>query len=229
MLFRRLTTTAICSFSICCCFLIFGGQVTAQTSTTTKTKPEFPSLESVTKGYTEVKSADKKTFMRVWKREKDGQMLAELPKDFASPSHRQFIATTISGGVIFAGLQTDDYYVYWKRFGKRVALIQENLNIRGSDEESKASVKRIFTDRVLLELPILTVVPRGGPVIDLDSLLVQNASVFFGGRNRVTRPNLITIKEAKCFAENTEIAVEVPVSGGNLQTLHYSILSLIHI
>ena len=60
--------------------------------------------------------------MRIWKREKDGQMLAELPKDFARSTHRQFIATTVSGGEIFAGLATDDFYVYWRKYGKKSRL-----------------------------------------------------------------------------------------------------------
>ena len=187
------------------------------------TASEFPPFEKVVEGYTEVKPADgKKPLLRIWKRDKDGQMLAELPKDYASPTHRQFIATTVSGGEQFAGLQSDDFYVYWRNYGKRVALIAENLSIRGSDEESKSSVKRLFTDRVLIDLPILTMAPRGGPVIDLDALLVGNANVFFGGSYR-GRSNLIKIKKAKAFEKNTEVAFEVPMSNGELKSLHYSI------
>ncbi len=185
-------------------------------------KPEYPPLEKVIEGYTEVKATSGTGFMRIWKREKDGQMLAQLPKDYASSTHRQFIATTVSGGEIFAGLQSDDFYVYWKPYGKKVALIAENLRIQGSDDESKSSVNRIFTDRVLLDVPILTMVPRGGPVIDLDNLLVSNASVFFGSSYRPSR-SLISIKKAKVFPKNVEVAFEVPMSGGNLKTIHYSI------
>lgn len=184
---------------------------------------DFPPLEKIIEGYTEVKPADgKKPLLRIWKRDKDGQMLAELPKDYASPTHRQFIATTVSGGETFAGLQSDDFYVYWRNYGKRVALIAENLSVRGSDEESKSSVKRLFTDRVLIDLPILTIAPRGGPVVDLDALLVGNANVFFGGSYR-GKANLIKIKQAKAFEKNTEVAFEVPMSNGELKTLHYSI------
>ena len=189
----------------------------------TVVKSDFPPLEKIIEGYTEVKPADgKKPLLRLWKRDKDGQMLAELPKDYLSPTHRQFIATTVSGGETFAGLQSDDFYVYWRNYGKRVALIAENLSIRGSDDESKSSVKRLFTDRVLIDLPILTMVPRGGPVIDLDALLVGNANVFFGSSYR-GKSNLIKIKKAKPFEKNAEVAFEVPMSNGELKTLHYSI------
>ena len=189
-----------------------------------KTKPDFPSVEKVTKGYKEVKSSDGKTpYIKLWVSEKkDGQMLAELPRDYASSKHRTFIATTVSSGEQFAGLQNSDYYIYWKKYGKRLALIAENIGIRGSDDESKSSVERIFTDRVLVDVPILTMVPRGGPIIDLDDLFVSKASTFFGSRYRSSR-NLISVKKAKTYAKNTEVAFEIPVAGGGLKTLHYSV------
>lgn len=188
-------------------------------------KPEFPPLAEVTKGFEEVEPMNtEKGFMRIWKREKDGQLLAMLPRDYAAANHRHFIATTVSGGTIFAGLQTGDHYVYWKKYGKRLALVREDISIRGSDDESKASVNRIFTDTVLLDLPILTMVPRGGPVIDLDALLVNNASVFFPREGiRIGKPYLSKIVQAKAFAKNVEIALEVAMSTGQLKTLHYSI------
>lgn len=183
----------------------------------------FPSLEKVTKNYKEIEvQGGSKPFYRVWKREADGQMLAQLPRDFDSSSTRHFIAPTVSGGELFAGLQSDSFYVYWKRYGKRVALVAENLAVKGSDKQSKASVDRLFTDKVLLSLPILTIAPRQGPVIDLDQLLVGNANVFFGRAMR-TQSSLTSIKQAKVFPNNIEIAFEVPMLNGNLKTLHYSI------
>ena len=189
-----------------------------------KPKSDFPPLSTVTKGYTEVKSSDgKKPYIKLWTSDKkDGQMLAELPRDYASSKHRTFIATTVSSGEIFAGLQQREFYIYWKKYGKRLALIAENIGIRGSDDESKSSVERIFTDQVLLDVPILTMVPRGGPMIDLDNLFVRNASVFFGPGNRASK-SLIAVKKAKSYEKNAEIAFEIPVAGGGLKTLHYSV------
>jgi hypothetical protein len=145
-----------------------------------------------------------------------------LPKDYASSKTRHFIAPTVSGGEVFAGLQSDAFYVYWKKYGKKLALVQENLTIKGSDDESKSSVNRLFTDRVLLNLPILTMPKGQGPVIDLDQLLVGNARVFFGG-SVSPQSSLLSIKKAKAFPSNIEVAYEVPMSNGNLKTLHYSI------
>lgn len=183
-----------------------------------KPKPEFPPLEKVTKDFTEVKTSDGSTpYMRLWKNSKTGQMLAELPKNFSKS--KQFIAPTVASGEVYAGLQSEALYVYWKQYGKRVALVRENLSVKGSDAESKSSVDRLFTDRVLLSLPILSK-GKNGPVIDLDSLLVANASTFVNVR---AQSSLITIKKAKAFANNVEVAFEVPVSGGVLKTIHYSI------
>jgi len=188
-----------------------------------KPKLEYPTLDKITDGYTEVKVQDGTTpFFKLWKNDKTGNMLAQLPKDFASAKTRHFIAPTVSGGEIFAGLQSDAFYVYWKQYGKKVALVKENLTIKGSDDESKSSVNRLFTDRVLLNLPILTMPKGQGPVIDLDQLLVGNARVFFGG-SVSPQASLLSIKKAKAFPSNVEIAFEVPMSNGNLKTLHYSI------
>ncbi len=195
----------------------------AQEEEKKEAKPEYPPLEKITDGYTEVKVQDGSTaFYKLWKNEKTGNMLAQLPKDFANAKTRHFIAPTVSGGEVFAGLQSDAFYVYWKQYGKKIALVQENLDIKGSDEESKSSVSRLFTDRVLLDLPILTIPKGAGPVIDLDQLLVGNARTFFGG-SVSPQASLLTIKKAKCFPANIEVAFEVPMSDGNLKTLHYSI------
>jgi len=120
-------------------------------------KPEYPPLKKVIKDYKEIESEEgDESFYKLWKNDDTGVILARLPKNYASSSARQFIATTVSGGELRAGLQADDFYVYWRKYGKRIALMSENLRIKGSDEESKSSVSRLFTDRVLLDVPILT-------------------------------------------------------------------------
>lgn len=184
---------------------------------------DFPPLEKVTEGYEKVVSTlDGNSFYTLWVRKRDGQMLAELPRDYARQKH--FIALTVASGDRFAGLQAGDMYVYWKLYDKRLALIEPNVEVRSTgDTESKDSVNRIFTDRVILDVPIVTVVPRGGPVIDLDELLVGQADKFFGNRSRPSNPRLASIKTAKAFPENIEVGIEVPMNSGQFQTLHYSI------
>jgi len=184
---------------------------------------EYPPFDKVIEGYTKVdsKSPDRGALCKLWLREKDGQVLMELPKDFLMKKY--FIALTVSSGDKFAGLQAGDYYVYWRMYNKRLALILPELDIRSNGEpESKSSVKRLFTDTVLLDIPIVTMAPQGGPVIDADALFVGNAGKFFGPSVRVQDPNLTKVVKAKPFTRNTELAFEVVTAGGKLQTIHYS-------
>ncbi|MEO1278610.1 MAG: zinc-dependent metalloprotease [Planctomycetota bacterium] len=184
---------------------------------------DLPPFEKVSEGYEQVVStADGKSFFNIWKRDKDGQLLAELPRGFERQRH--FFAMTMGSGDIFAGLQSGDRYVYWKKYDNRLAIIEPQMSVRsGGDKKLDKGIDRIFTDRVLLEVPIVAKGPNGQPVIDLDRLLVGNAGTFFGPRASRLNARLATIKTAKAFPENVEIAIEVPDQRGQLATYHYSI------
>lgn len=159
---------------------------------------------------------------RLWRRDRDQQLIAELPRGWERQKH--FIAMTVSGGDIWAGLQGSSRYVYWKRYGDRIALVAPNTDTRSTgDQESKSSVNNIFTDRVLVDVPILAMGPSGQPVIDLDNLLVGEGSRFFGNAMAGANARLATIRTAKTFPENMEIEIEVPVAGGLLKRFHYSV------
>ena len=190
-------------------------------------RPEFPPHTDVLKDFEKVASPTKsdgtaeKPLWTLYTRSKDGQMFAELPGNFASQQY--FIALTVAAGEEYAGLQQGDLYVKLKRYDKVLAVIAPNTDIRTSESEAKASVNRLFTDRVLMEIPIVTMGPSGGPVIDMDQLCVGKASLFFPGTyvNRST-PRVFSIEKAKAFAENVEVAYQLPGSRGQLKTLHYS-------
>ncbi|MFC1766608.1 zinc-dependent metalloprotease [Planctomycetota bacterium] len=199
---------------------------------TPKKKPDFPPLSQVIEGYTKVISTagGDDSLLTIWTREKDGQMLAALPRGY--DKKRFFIALTVASGESYAGLQWGDMYVYWKRYDKRLALVEPNVRIRSTgDDESKDSVKRLYTDRIILDMPIVAM-SGSSPVIDMDALLVGQASKFpptavanyiFGSRLQVSNPRLAKIVQAKAFPKNVELAFEVPMLNGRLQTLHYSI------
>ena len=60
---------------------------------------ELPPFSKVSEGYEKVTVSDqqnRKGFFDVWQRKKDAQLIAELPKNFATKSY--FIALTISSG-----------------------------------------------------------------------------------------------------------------------------------
>lgn len=173
-----------------------------------------------------VSTANGKGFYDIWVNRETNDMLAELPRGFDRQKH--FFAMTVSGGQIFAGLQAGDLYVYWKQYGDdRLALVTPEMGIRSTGEQSsKDSVEMLFTDRVLLDVPILGKGPSGQPVIDLDNLLVGNARTFFGGQARGLRSGLKEVAEAKSFPENIEVAYTVPDAGGKMKTFHYSISNI---
>jgi len=185
---------------------------------------ELPEFEKISEGYEKIVVSDQQNkpgLFTMWKRDKDSQLLGELPRKYANKSY--FIALTVSSGDRFAGLQAGDMVVKWRRYGDRLALIAPNLGVRATgDPESKASVKRLFTDQVLLDMPIAAMGPGGGPVVDFDALLVDNASRFFGPSIRITNKRISDLTSAKVFPENVEIAFEIVGNRGQLQTIHYS-------
>jgi len=192
-----------------------------------KKAEEFPPFKDVAKDFEKVVSYTDggEPLYTIWKRDKDGQMLAELPKNYAGQKH--FFAMTVASGDTWAGLQGDEMLVYWRRYDKNLALIQPNLATRSSgDQESTIGVAKQFTDRVLLDVPILCMGPSGQPVIDLDALLAGQAGRFFGPAASGVNTKLSTIKEAKAFPENVEVTLEMPAGGGMLRAFHYSISRL---
>jgi hypothetical protein len=186
-------------------------------------QPDFPKFDDVSKDYKKVISTtDGQNLYTLYKRDKDAQMLAELPANFES--QRLFIAVTIASGIPTAGVQWGDMHVQWKRFDKTLALIEPNLAVRTTgDLESRKGHDRVFTDRVILEVPIVCMGPGGGPVIDMDGLLLGQAGNFFGRVAAGINPRLAKIERAKAFPQNVEIAFELPLQGGRIGTLHYSI------
>src|SRR5262245_55941740 len=139
-------------------------------------KGELPPFEEVSKGYEKVVStADgAQSLYTLFVDRKKNQVLAELPRGWESQKH--FIAITQASGGVFAGLQGPERYVYWKRYDDRLALVEPQLETRSTGEvQSKNSVERLFTDRVLLDVPIVANGPNGQPVIDLDELLLDRS------------------------------------------------------
>jgi len=189
-------------------------------------KKEFPPYEEVIDGYDKVVSTvDGQSLYTLWVKRDEGEMLAELPRNF--DRQKLFLGYTIASGIPTAGIQAGDRFVYWKRYDKRLALVEPNLQTRTSgDIESQKSKETLFTDRVLVDIPIVTMSPQGGPVIDMDDLFVNNAGEFFGvglgAQMREAKPHLRTVAKAKAFPQNITFAFEFPMFNGQLGSLAYS-------
>jgi len=181
---------------------------------------QLPKFEDVSKGYKQIQSSqDGGSLYGIWFNEGEQQLLAELPRNWQRQKY--FFAVTPAGGVIFSGLQGPARYVEWKDYGDRIALVEPQLEVRSTGEKvSRDSVGRIFTDSVLLEMPVVCRGPNGQPVIDLDQLLVGNSAKLAG---LPLNGRLAKFTKTKAFPQNIEIAVEAPDPGGNFKTLHYSI------
>ena len=202
--------------------IILSGLLIVSICSATFGKPK--KFEEVSEGYTKVVSTVDGTspLFGLWKNVKDQQLLAELPRGWERKKF--FIAVTPSAGVKFAGLQGNEVYIYLRKYGDRIAFITPETSVRSTgDKSSKDSVNTIFTDKVLLDVPIIATGPGGQPVIDLDNLLVGNATKIAGSVARGANSKLASIKKAKSFPKNLEVAFEMPTSGGQLKTIHYSI------
>ena len=186
---------------------------------------DLPKFDDVSKDYEKIEVSDqskKKGLFTLWSKDKEAELIVELPKNYKGKSY--FIALTVSSGDRYAGLQSGDWVVQFRRYDDRIAVIAPNLDVRATgDPESKASVKRLFTDRVLLDVPILAMGPSGGPVIDMDALLVNNVSEFFGRQVQLSRTSKIRrLQSAKVFPQNIEVAFEIVNRSNKLQTVYYS-------
>ncbi|MCC5822916.1 MAG: zinc-dependent metalloprotease [Phycisphaerales bacterium] len=178
-------------------------------------------FQDVVKDHKQITGQDG-SFYGVWHNEKNNQLIAELPRGWERQNH--FFAMTVSGGEIFAGLQGGDRYTQWRRINDRMALILPQIEVRSSgDQESRDSIQTVFTDRVLVDVPVISTGPNGQPVINLTDLLVGNMQTFFGNSARGLNRQLTTVKSLKVFPQNIEIELEGPVAGGLMKSFHYSI------
>lgn len=185
-------------------------------------KDDFPPFDKVTEGFEKVTNVDGKAMYDLYVDKKSGKVLAALPRDFERQN--LFIGLTFAGGFPTAGIQYGDMYAKWRRYDKRLALIEPNLATRSTgDKQSQMSRDVLFTDRVITDVPILTMSPQGGPVIDVTGLCVGKADTFFGNMVRGSQQQLARTVSTKAFEENVELRFEVPARDGRLLTMHYSV------
>lgn len=192
---------------------------------------DLPAFEKVSEGYTKVTStAEGKSLIGIWKRDKDAQVLAEIPRSMVGKKF--YMVPTIVSGFTTAGTATQyavpgaagTRQVYWKKYDKKLALMEPNTSYRSSgDAESKAATKRVYTDRVLLTVPIIAKGLGGGYVVDMDKMLLGGSSSFFGSYLRGANTGLTEIAMCKAFPKNVEIRFRLPRAGGTLTEVHYSL------
>ena len=192
-------------------------------ATPSQADDDFPPFDKVSEGYRKVVStADgAESMYTLYRNDEENQVLAELPRGFEG--RRFFAAVSIAGGSYFTGWQWNEMYVYWRRINNQLVLMQPELQYQArGDTEIKSSVDRTYSDRVILAVPIVTMGPGGGPVIDMDSLLVGRSGEFALPLN----PSLTVIKNCKAFPDNIELSFEGPGEDGRLTDIYYSLSNI---
>ena len=169
-----------------------------------------------------ISSLDGQSGMYSLYKDEDDHLLVEIAPDYEGKPI--LIAYTVSSGIGQAGVQLGDKYGYWTRIKDQLVLVQPNLEIKSTgDSQSQSGYKRVFTERVILDVPIVAEGPNGGPVIDGTRLFLNGASNFFGYQVRGARSDLATLTNAKSFPENVELTYKLPLSSGQFGSISYSI------
>ncbi|MCH2147209.1 MAG: DUF5117 domain-containing protein [Phycisphaerales bacterium] len=184
---------------------------------------ELPPFEQVSDGYEPViSSIDGTPGMYSIFVNEDDNVLMELGPGFEGQPI--LIAYTISSGIQESGVQMGDIYGYWKRIRDTLVLVAPQLEVRTTgDSQSQSGYERAFTDRVVLDVPIIATGPNGGPVINATKLFLHQSGRIFGGATGGARSDLGTLANAKSFPANVELAFEMPLGTGNFGSISYSI------
>jgi hypothetical protein len=154
------------------------------------------------------------------------------------------ISRGIGEGMLLGGMSWgfgDDWLWQFRKVDDNIQVVRRNVRFRaahGSPEEK--AVKLAYTDSVLFSLPIVTMSPSGGMVIDLDQIFMSDLpqisrmlpGFFFAG-------NKSSWDSVKGFEQNVELEVAatyassgaleldtVPDSRGATINVHYSISAL---
>ena len=83
---------------------------------------DLPPWDEVSKDFEKVTTTTDGSFYNVYLDKKRDQLLAELPRGWENQKH--MVAITQASGGVFAGLQGPERFVYWKKFDKRLALME---------------------------------------------------------------------------------------------------------
>jgi len=196
-------------------------------------KEEFPPFDKVVDGLTKLVTAtDGPTpLYELWADKKAGRLVAVLPSSFEN--QELMIACTVTSGHPEAGVMGPTFYGSWKRIGKQLAFVVPELSVRtDGDAHSKAAVANLYTDRLLVTTPILTLVDGSRPAIDLGQIATKEAPKLFSGQGgygpslQGLQASLATISKAKAFPKNVVIEFEAPQADGRLMRVAYSIGTL---
>ena len=195
----------------------------------------FPPFEKAIEGLTKVNSnADGSGgYWDLYEDRKTGRMLAVLPKNYEGKL--MMISCTVSGGDSQAGVMGPTIFAQWERIGDKLALVAPNLSVRtDGDQQAKDSIDQLFTGRVILSAPIVSMAPGDRPVIDFGTIATRQTSSFFGSAVYgsygpslyAIDSSLAKITKSKAFPENVLVEYQAPRRDGRIVRLTYGIQTL---
>ena len=205
----------------------------------TESKPKYPPFTTVLKDAEKIPG-----FIPL--HHKDTHVYAELS---SSHFNRDLvvlisIAKGIGRGSLLGGMSWgfgDDWVWQFRKVGESIHIVRRNVRFTadaGSPEER--AVKLAYTDSVLFALPIATMSPTGGYIVDLSPVFMsdlpqisQSLPGFSFARDRSVWmkpkgfPENIELEVAATYASGGSIDIDsVPDSRGATINIHYSISAL---
>ena len=202
-------------------------------------KPKYPPHTDVLRDFTPIEGL-------IPMYQKDGRLFAEIEPGMINRDLIVLIsiARGIGEGQLLGGMSWgfgDDWLWQFRKVDDNIHVVRRNVRFRaGKGTPEERAVRLAYTDSVLFALPIMTIGPRGGAVIDLSQIFMSDLpqiGMAMPGFN--FSPSKSTWNEAKGFKDNIELQVaavysasptteleSVPDSRGVSITVHYSISSL---
>lgn len=218
-----------------------GKKAPTSTSTASSSAPasKYPPHATVLKDFTPIDG-----LIKLYR--KENRLLAEL--DSAAMNRDLIVLISIARGIgegqLLGGMSWgfgDDWLWQFRKVDDNIHVVRRNIRFRaakGTPEES--AVRFAYTDSVLYSLPIITMGPRGGAIVDFSQIfmsdLPQISSVQPGFQ---FSPSKSTWAAVKGFKDNIELEVaaaysispnvqldSVPDARSATINVHYSISAL---
>jgi hypothetical protein len=176
-------------------------------------KPKYPPSSEVLKDYTKVDGL-------IPLYQKDTRLLAEITP---SLMNRDFIVLTsiargIGEGQLLGGMSWgfgDDWLWTFRKVDDDIHVVRRNIRFRaakGSPEEK--AVRFAYTDSVLFALPIVTMGPSGGAIVDFSQIFMSDLpQIGMAMPGFIFSPSKSTWAEVKGYRDNVELQVAAVYGG----------------
>ena len=202
-------------------------------------KPKYPPHAEVLKEFTPIDG-----LIRLY--HKDSKVFAEIE---TAHFNRDFIvlisiARGISEGQLLGGMSWgfgDDWLWQFKKVDDNIHVIRRNVRFKaGKGTPEERAVRLAYTDSVMFALPIVTMGPKGGAVVDFSQIFMSDLpQIGMAMPGFSFSPSKSTWAEVKGFKDNIELQVAavygappnsnfdtVADSRGVSINVHYSISTL---